>query len=80
MTGAEWVNDTDYAISVDGKVVGFPVCVEARGILYNADSIKATLGEAFDPSTIVTLDDFKAMLDKLVDAGMEGPVGVLKPD
>ena len=22
----------------------FPVCVEARGILYNADSIKATLG------------------------------------
>ena len=33
MSGQEWVSDTDYAITVDGKVVGFPVCVEARGIL-----------------------------------------------
>lgn len=49
MSGQEWVADTDYAITVDGKVVGFPVCVEARGILYNADAIKATLGEDFNP-------------------------------
>lgn len=32
MNGQEWVSDTDYAISVDGKVIGFPVCVEARGV------------------------------------------------
>ena len=80
MTGAEWINDTDYAISVDGKVLGFPVCVEARGILYNADAIKAATGEDFDPASITTLDDFKAFLDKLVAAGMESPTGILKPD
>ena len=80
MTGEDWVADTDYAISVDGKVIGFPVCVEARGVLYNADAIEATLGEAFDPSSIVTLDDFKAFLDRMVEGGMEAPVGILKPD
>ena len=80
MTGADWVADTYYAISVDGKVIGFPVCVEARGILYNADAIETTLGEAFDPSSIATLDDFKAFLDRMVEGGMEAPVGILKPD
>ena len=30
MSSAEWVSDTDYAISVDDKVVGFPVCIEAQ--------------------------------------------------
>ena len=80
MSGEEWVKDTDYAITVDDKVVGFPVCIEARGILYNADAIKNTTGEDFDPSTIKTLDDFKAELDKLVAAGMESPTAVLKPD
>ena len=80
MTGQEWVADTDYAISVDGKVLGFPVCVEARGILYNADAVKATLGEDFDRNSIKTLDDFKAFLDRMVEGGMELPTGILKPD
>ena len=80
MTGEDWVSDTDYAISVDGKVVGFPVCVEARGILYNADAIEATLGEEFDPVSIKTLDDFKAFLDRIVAGGMELPTAILKPD
>ena len=80
MTGEDWVSDTDYAISVDGKVVGFPVCVEARGILYNADAIEATLGEEFDPESIKTLDDFKAFLDRIVAGGMELPTAILKPD
>ena len=75
MSGEEWVADTDYAISVDGKVVGFPVCVEARGILYNADAIKNTLGEDFDPDSIKNLDDFKAFLDRMVAGGMESPTG-----
>ena len=80
MTGSAWVDDTDYAISVDGKVLGFPTCIEARGILYNEAAIKGALGEDFDPSTIKTLDDFKALLDKLVAAGMETPTAVLGPD
>lgn len=80
MSGEEWVGDTDYAISVNGKVVGFPVCVEARGILFNADAIKATLGEDFDPDAITDLDAFKAYLDRMVAGGMTAPVGILKPD
>ena len=80
MSGEDWVKDTDYAISVDGKVLGFPFCVEARGILFNADAIEAATGEAFDPASIVTLDDFDAFCQKLVDAGMETPTSILKPD
>jgi raffinose/stachyose/melibiose transport system substrate-binding protein len=80
MTGSKWVDDTDYAISVDDKVLGFPTCIEARGILYNATAIKDALGEDFDPASVKTLDDFKAMCDKLVAAGMEAPTAILKPD
>ena len=80
MTGAAWADDTDYAISVDDKVLGFPVCIEARGILYNSAAIKNALGSDFDPSTVKTLDDFKALCDKLVAAGMETPTAVLAPD
>ena len=80
MSEQDWVKDTDYAISVDGKVLGFPFCVEARGILFNADAIEAATGEAFDPASIVTLDDFDAFCQKLVDAGMETPTSILKPD
>lgn len=75
-----WVGDTDYAITVNDKVIGFPVCVEARGILYNADAIKKVTGEDFDPASITSLDDFKAFLDKLVAGGMTAPTGILKPD
>ncbi len=80
MSGQDWVADTDYAISVDNKVLGFPVCVEARGILYNADAIKATLNEEFDPASIKNLDDFKAFLERMAAAGMDLPTGILKPD
>lgn len=80
MSGQDWVEDTDYEITVDGKVLGFPVCIEARGILYNADAIEEVTGEPFDPSEIVTLDDFTAFCDKLVEGGMESPTAILKPD
>lgn len=80
MSDCEWVNDTDYAISVDGKVVGFPSCIEARGVLFNRKAIKNTLGEDFDPASIQTLDDFDAYCQRLVDAGMEKPCSILKPD
>lgn len=80
LSDQEWVSDTDYAISVDDKVYGFPVCIEARGFLYNADAIKNILGTDFDPATIKTLDDFKAFCDQLVSKGMEAPTAILKPD
>lgn len=80
MSGQEWVQNTDYAITVDDKVLGYPVCIEARGMLYNADAIKNVTGEDFDPASITTLDEFTAFLDKLVAGGMEAPTAILKPD
>lgn len=80
LTGEAWVEQTPYAISVGGRVVGFPVCVEARGIIYNADAIEAITGETFDPANYQTLDAFKGLLDQLVAGGMEYPTAILKDD
>lgn len=80
LSGEEWVDYTTQAISVDGKVLGFPVCVEARGIIYNADAIKNVTGKDFDPTTIKTTADFQAIVDELIAGGMESPTGVMKED
>jgi len=80
MSGEKWVGDTTQAISVDGKVLGFPVCVEARGLHYNADAIEKITGEPFDPSTVKTTADLQAIIDKLIAGGMEAPVGLQKED
>ena len=80
LSDQEWVANTTQAVSVNGKVYGFPVCVEARGIIYNADAIKKATGEDFDPESIKTTDDFKAIIDKCKAGGMESPVGVMKED
>lgn len=80
LSDQEWVQNTNAAIEVGGKVVGFPVCVEARGIMYNADAIKAVTGKDFDPASVKTTEDFKALLDELVKGGMEAPTGVMKED
>ena len=65
-----WVKDSNQIISIDGKVMGFPVCIEARGVIYNADAIKKITGEDFDPASVKTLDDFDALCQKLVDGCM----------
>lgn len=80
LSGEPWVENTTQAISVDGKVLGFPVCVEARGIIYNADAIKNVTGKDFDPATIKTTADFQAIVDELIAGGMESPTGVMKED
>lgn len=80
LSDQEWVSQTPYAITINDRVVGFPVCVEARGIIYNADAIEAITGETFDPAQYQTLDAFKGLLDQLVAGGMESPTGVLKED
>ncbi len=80
LSGEDWVDKTEYAISVDGKVVGFPLCIEARGIMYNADAIEAITGETFNPDDYKTLDAFKELCDKLVAGGMEAPTGIMKED
>ncbi|MCD7956757.1 MAG: ABC transporter substrate-binding protein [Lachnospiraceae bacterium] len=80
LSDEDWVNDTEYEIAIDGVVYGFPVCVEARGIIYNADAIEAITGETFDPSQYTTLDAFTELLETLVAGGMETPVGIMKED
>lgn len=77
LSNEEWAANTALGISVNGKLAGFPVCVEARGIIYNADAIESITGEAFDPASVATLDAFQALLDKLVAGGMAQPVGIL---
>lgn len=76
----DWVSHTNYAISVDDKVVGFPVCIEARGVMYNADAIEKITGEEFDPTKYQTLDEFKKLLGELKKGGMEAPTGIMKED
>lgn len=80
LSDQEWVSNTDYAISVNGKVVGFPVCIEARGVMYNADAIEAITGEPFNPEAYATLDAFEGLLAQLAAGGMEAPVGIMKED
>ena len=80
LSNEKWVANTDYAISVGGKVVGFPVCVEARGVIYNAEAIEAVTGKEFKPEEYKTLDAFQGLLDELVAGGMETPTGIMKED
>ncbi|MCE5255889.1 MAG: extracellular solute-binding protein, partial [Spirochaetaceae bacterium] len=46
-----WVKDTDLALKVNGKVVGFPVSIEGYGLAYNADILKKA---GVDPATLTT--------------------------
>lgn len=80
LSDQDWVNDTTQEIAIDGKVYGFPVCIEARGLIYNADAIKNATGEDFDPTSIKTTEDFQAIIDKCIAGGMEAPTGVMKED
>jgi len=80
LAGEDWTSKTDYAITVNGRVVGFPTCIEARGVMYNATAIEKITGEEFDPSSVATLEDFKALCEKLVAGGMESPTGIMKED
>ena len=80
LSNEDWVKDTNYAISIDGKTYGFPVCVEARGIIYNADAIKKYTGKDFDPEQYKTLKAFKGLIEEIKKGGMEAPTGVMKED
>ena len=44
LTDQDWTADTTHAVIINDQVMGFPVCVEARGIIYNADAIEAITG------------------------------------
>lgn len=75
-----WVEYTDSAVSVDGVVYGFPLCVEACGILYNADAVRDVTGKRFDPASVAMLADFKDLLKEMADGGMKRSCGFLRED
>ena len=80
MSDQEWVKNTNYAIGIDDQINGFPMCVEARGLIYNADAIEAITGETFNPEDYKTLDSFKELIEQLKEGGMETPTGIMKED
>jgi raffinose/stachyose/melibiose transport system substrate-binding protein len=80
LSDQDWVKDTTQAIAIDGKTYGFPVCVEARGIIYNGNAIEKATGAEFDPTTIKTTEDFQALVDKCISGGIAAPTGVMKED
>ena len=80
MSDQEGVKNTNYAIGIDDQINGFPMCVEARGLIYNADAIEAITGETFNPDDYKTLDSFKELIEQLKEGGMETPTGIMKED
>lgn len=80
MSDQEWVKNTNYAIGIDDQINGFPMCVEARGLIYNANAIEAITGETFNPDDYKTLDSFKELIEQLKEGGMETPTGIMKED
>lgn len=46
-------------ITVDNKVYGAPVTVEAFGIIYNPVTVATALGDSYDPTQIKTQDELK---------------------
>ena len=80
MSDQEWVKNTNYAIGIDDQINGFPMCIEARGLIYNADAIEAITGETFNPEDYKTLDSFKELIEQLKEGGMETPTGIMKED
>lgn len=82
LSDEEWadIGGTKFGCVVNDKLKGFPFCIEARGLIYNKTAIEEVTGEEFDPSQIKTTDDLKAILDKLVDGGMETPVALNMED
>lgn len=76
LSDEKWVADGGDALGakLDGKLYGFPFCVEAFGLLYNKTAIENIIGKEFNPDDYQTLDEFKTLLDELKAGGMETPV------
>ena len=52
LSDQDWVKNTDYSISIDGQVKGFPVCIEARGVMYKRSPAKSSIRMITRPSTL----------------------------
>lgn len=84
-TDDEWIDDTSLEFSVDGKVYGFPVSVEAWGMGYNKDLIDEAntllaTEDQIDPTELTNLaayqDAFAALDSVATDLGIDGVVSM----
>lgn len=79
LSNEKWVAECE-TNKIDGKVYGFPFCIEGRGLIYNKKNIEDTLGTAFDPASINSYDALADLLKSLRDNGMQNPVVISKED
>lgn len=59
---------TQADVTIDGRVYGMPITIEALGLLYNQAVLDAAVGGTFDPATITTrtaLAELLAAVDAL---------------
>ncbi|MDO4284820.1 MAG: ABC transporter substrate-binding protein [Eubacteriales bacterium] len=61
---------TDVFKGDDGQIYGVPDTVTAMGIIYNKTTIENATGEEFDPSTIKSLSDLRALCEKIQAGGV----------
>lgn len=69
--GDEWIDLTALEFVVDGKVIGFPVAVEAWGMAYNVDLLNKA---GIDPATLTSQAGYKAAFEKI--ESMKAELGV----
>ena len=77
LSAEPWVKDTDLAMKMDGKIVGFPVAIEGYGLAYNAEILQKA---GVDPATLTTRAAYEKAL-KLLDSkkkelGIDAPVSM----
>lgn len=81
LSAEKWITEAEgYTTDINGKIYSFPLCIEGRGIIYNKAVIEKALGTEFDPASVTTQEEFAALLDKLVEKGLERPVSMAKED
>lgn len=82
LSNETWVADggSQFGVTVNDRLTGFPFCIEARGLMYNKTAIESVTGEAFDPTAINTREDLQALFEKLAAGGMETPVALNMED
>ncbi|MBI9010683.1 MAG: carbohydrate ABC transporter substrate-binding protein [Clostridiales bacterium] len=70
-SGDEWIDLTALEFTVDGKIYGFPVAVEAWGMAYNAELLAQA---GIDPATLTSQEAYKAAFEKI--DGMKDELGI----
>lgn len=82
LSNEKWIPDGGevYGVNIDGTTVSFPMLIESVGLLYNAQAIEDIIGKEFVWSEYNAPDKFKALLEELVQGGMEKPVALNKDD